>query len=88
MPASPSTVRRSICCGGTFLDGNVRGEPVEEVAEALSRRKVPFLFVSGYGRANLPRAFDWVAVLEKPFLDRDLLAAAARLAPCSNSSAA
>jgi PAS domain S-box-containing protein len=71
----------SVPLDGAFLDGNLRGEPVGEVAEALARRKVPFLFVSGYDRANLPSAFGSVAVLQKPFLHHDLLDAAAQLFP-------
>lgn len=77
----------SVPLDGAFLDGNLRGEPVGEVAEALARRKVPFLFVSGYDRANLPSAFRSVAVLQKPFLHHDLLDAAARLFPRSRGVA-
>jgi hypothetical protein len=34
-----------------------RGRPVDEIAAARTRRNVPFAFVTGYGRANLPRRF-------------------------------
>jgi len=64
---------------GALLDGNLRGQPVDEVAAALTRRNVPFLFVSGYGRESLPRGFGNVAVLSKPFDSRQLVEAATRL---------
>jgi two-component sensor histidine kinase len=62
-----------------LLDGNLQGTPVDEIAAALSRRKIPFLFVTGYGRENLPIDFRDVAVLAKPFSQAQLLQAAARL---------
>jgi len=62
-----------------LLDGNLRGEPVDELAAALTRRKVPFLFVTGYGSASLPRAFRKSALLAKPFSQQQLPEAAARL---------
>jgi hypothetical protein len=34
---------------GALLDGNLRGQKVDEIAAALTRRNIPFLFVSGYG---------------------------------------
>jgi PAS domain S-box-containing protein len=64
---------------GALLDGNLRGQKVDEVAAALTRRNIPFLFVSGYGRESLPRAFRNAAVLSKPFSPEGLVEAAARL---------
>jgi CheY-like chemotaxis protein len=62
-----------------LLDGNLHGRPVDEVAAALTRRKVPFLFVTGYGRESLPRAFGHAPVLSKPFSQQQLIEAAGRL---------
>jgi PAS domain S-box-containing protein len=62
-----------------LLDGNLRGQKVDEIAAALTRRNIPFLFVSGYGRESLPRAFRNAAVLSKPFSPEALVEAAARL---------
>ena len=45
----------------------------------LTRRNIPFAFVSGYGRESLPRAFRNAAVLSKPFSPEGLLEAATRL---------
>jgi CheY-like chemotaxis protein len=61
------------------LDGNLRGRGVDDIAAALTRHKVPFLFVTGYGRESLPRAFGKAAMLSKPFSQQQLLEAARRL---------
>ena len=50
-----------------LLDGNLRGEPVDEVARQLAAREIPFCFVSGYGREHLPRGYDMAPLIEKPF---------------------
>jgi PAS domain S-box-containing protein len=62
-----------------LLDGNLHGSPVDEIAAALTRRKVPFLFVTGYGRESLPRTFSHAAILAKPFSQQQLIDAASRL---------
>jgi PAS domain S-box-containing protein len=62
-----------------LLDGNLHGRPVGEIAAALTRRKVPFVFVTGYGREGLPQAFKQVSVLAKPFSPQQLIEAAAGL---------
>jgi len=72
-------ILESVPLDGALLDGNLRGEPVDEVGVALTRRNVPFLFVSGYGRESLPRGFGNVLVLGKPFNARQLVDAAAQL---------
>jgi len=58
-----------------ILDGNLHGKPVDSVAAALTRRRVPFIFVSGYGREGLPAAFQGVDVVAKPFKPEQLVAA-------------
>lgn len=50
-----------------LLDGNLRGEAVDDVARLLSRRDIPFCFVSGYGREHLPQDFANAPLIEKPF---------------------
>jgi len=40
---------------------------------------VPFLFLSGYGRESLPQAFRHTSLLSKPFSQRQLVDACARL---------
>jgi len=58
-------------CDAAVLDVNLAGERIYPVADILSRRKIPFVFVTGYGvlpgeYANRPR-------LCKPFKMADLL---------------
>lgn len=62
-----------------LLDGNLQGAMVDDIARALERRAVPFLFVSGYTREHLPPAFAAVAIVNKPFEAGPLIQAAAGL---------
>ena len=62
-----------------LLDGNLRGRPVDDIAAALTRRNIPFAFVTGYGSQSLPRAFRNAALLSKPFSRQQLLETAVRL---------
>ena len=64
---------------GVLLDANLKGRPVDDIAAALTRRKVPFVFVTGYGRESLPRAFATAPLLAKPFSQAQLLEAATQL---------
>jgi DNA-binding response OmpR family regulator len=62
---------------GTFdaavLDVNLGGDRVYPVADALSRRNVPFVFVTGYGTSGLPGEYAERPRLCKPFKMADLL---------------
>ncbi|HEY2754546.1 MAG TPA: response regulator [Pseudolabrys sp.] len=49
-----------------ILDLNLGGEPVYPVAAALAERKVPFAFVTGYGRESIDGQFNGVPILQKP----------------------
>jgi CheY-like chemotaxis protein len=62
-----------------LLDGNLHGQPVDEIAAALRRRQIPFVFITGYGRDGLPKGFRSAAVLAKPFRPQQLIEAAAGL---------
>jgi CheY-like chemotaxis protein len=62
-----------------LLDGNLHGRSVDDIAAALTRRKIPFVFVTGYGHDSLPRSFGHAAVLAKPFSREQLLDTARRL---------
>lgn len=50
-----------------LLDGNLKGQPVDDVAHRLRRDGVPFCFVSGYGREHLPPGFGDAPLIQKPF---------------------
>ncbi|MBR0800841.1 response regulator [Bradyrhizobium jicamae] len=62
-----------------LVDANLRGQQVDEVAAALTRKKVPFAFVTGYGREALPSSFARAKVLKKPFTEQQLLQLTAEL---------
>ncbi|MGB6968829.1 MAG: response regulator [Methyloceanibacter sp.] len=62
---------------GALLDANLGGETVGRVADALFLRKVPFAFVSGYGREQLPPQHKRAPLISKPFTGADLLAVVA-----------
>ncbi|PPZ19687.1 hypothetical protein C5P36_27400, partial [Escherichia coli] len=51
---------------GAVLDINLGCETVFPVAEALERRRVPFLFATGYDAADVPRPWCRVPRVEKP----------------------
>jgi PAS domain S-box-containing protein len=48
------------------LDVNLHGEMVYPVADALTARSVPFVFVTGYGAEGIDARFANVPVLQKP----------------------
>ncbi|MCW2317303.1 CheY chemotaxis protein or a CheY-like REC (receiver) domain [Rhodoblastus acidophilus] len=58
---------------GALLDVNIDGGRIDDVAEILAQRRVPFVFVTAYGRDNLPPAHREAAVVDKPFKDEDLI---------------
>jgi CheY-like chemotaxis protein len=60
---------------GALLDAHLAGEPVSRVADALQARGIPFAFVSGYGRDQLPAAHRGAPLVKKPFTGKDLLVA-------------
>jgi CheY-like chemotaxis protein len=63
---------------GALLDANLGGEQVGKVADALFARRVPFAFVSGYGREQLPPQHRNAPLIGKPFTSEALLGMVAR----------
>jgi DNA-binding response OmpR family regulator len=61
------------------LDVNLGGDRIDPVADALSRRSVPFAFVTGYGTGALPREFADRPRLCKPFKMAELIGLLANL---------
>jgi CheY-like chemotaxis protein len=51
-----------------IFDINVGGCNISPVAEIVSARGLPFIFVSGYGPEGRPASFKDKPVLRKPFL--------------------
>jgi DNA-binding response OmpR family regulator len=61
------------------LDVNLAGARIEPVAEALSRRHVPFVFVTGYAIGALPHEYAERPRICKPFKMAELLGALSSL---------
>ena len=51
---------------GAILDVNLCGESVFPAADALTARKVPFLFATGYDQSVMPSRFADTVLCEKP----------------------
>jgi DNA-binding response OmpR family regulator len=49
------------------LDINMAGQMAFPVADELKRRGLPYLFLSGYGRAKLPEEHQAASCLPKPY---------------------
>lgn len=60
---------------GALLDINLRGEPAYAVADDLIARGLPFVFTTGYGAQIIPKGYQHVPVLQKPFDPNEILTA-------------
>jgi CheY-like chemotaxis protein len=56
-----------------LLDVNIGGLKVYPVANALMARRIPFLFLSGYGESAVPKDRPEWRVCSKPFREGDLI---------------
>lgn len=54
------------------LDVNLNGTMSNPVAEILSRRNIPFIFATGYGKSGPHEVFTDAPAIQKPFAERDL----------------
>jgi len=83
---SAGTVRdaKNLCaeavCDAALIDVNLAGQPVDELAATLTKRNIPFAFVTGYGREALPQGFRDTLVVGKPFDETALIATVELLA--------
>jgi len=66
-----------------ILDVNLQGQRVDDLALELTRRNVPFAFISGYGRDGLPPAFGQALLISKPFNSAQILDVVAQLTETS-----
>lgn len=57
-----------------LLDVNLGGRKVDELAAALTRLGIPFAFLTGYERKDLPQAFRQAPMLAKPFSRAEVIA--------------
>jgi CheY-like chemotaxis protein len=51
---------------GAILDLNLGGEHTYPIADALTARGVPFVFITGYDRDTIDRRYGGIPVLQKP----------------------
>ena len=70
-----------------LLGANLHGRPVDGIAATLTRHRMPFIFITGYGRENLPLSFRQAQTLDKPVSERQLLEAITKLLSTSGSVA-
>ncbi|MDI9847672.1 response regulator [Rhodoblastus sp. 17X3] len=64
---------------GALLDVNLDDGRIDEVADILTGRHIPFMFVTACARDNLPAAYRQSVVVPKPFTDMDLIREVRRL---------
>lgn len=57
------------------VDINLGQGPTFAVATELAKRRIPFVFATGYDRGAIPPEFESRTRLEKPFKSKDLVAA-------------
>ena len=62
-----------------LLDINLQGDMVFPVADALARRSVPFMFLTGYEESVIPTRYDDVPRCKKPFNYAAVMVALSRL---------
>ncbi len=91
-PASSAEEALELIAGSppdaALIDANLSGEPIDAVAQALSELGIPFAYVTGYDRENLPPDHP-APIVSKPFDADQLLAAARRLlAPARETDSA
>jgi len=73
-------IARDEAIDGALLDVNLGGARIDDVVDILTRRNVPFFFVTAYGRDNLPPGHQQAVVVYKPFNDTVLLREVRQLA--------
>jgi DNA-binding NtrC family response regulator len=64
--AARALIEDEIEIDAALLDVNLGGTMVFDVADALTKRNVPFAFATGYDRGSIPERFSDVPRLEKP----------------------
>jgi signal transduction histidine kinase/DNA-binding response OmpR family regulator len=70
-----------------LLDANLQGRSVNEIAAKLTRQRMPFIFITGYGRDSLPLSFRQAPALDKPVGEQQLIEAISTLVSATESVA-
>jgi CheY-like chemotaxis protein len=65
---------QSLAIDFAVLDVNLNGKQSFPIADALTRRGIPFAFATGYGAKVLSGPYATVPTLQKPFQIEDLAA--------------
>ena len=68
-------IAQTQACDAALLDANLAGEPADELAALLTRKGIPFAFITGYGAQALPEAFRKAPLINKPFRREEIAAA-------------
>jgi len=63
-----------------IIDINLKGERTFPVAEIVQSRNLPLIFSTGYADEAIDQRFSAIPVLQKPFDDRSLAGALAKVA--------
>ena len=74
-------------CDVAVLDVNLAGQRIYPVADILSGRNVPFVFVTGYANGVLPEEYAERPRVSKPFKMADLLTVLSSLVKPPNPAA-
>ena len=69
-PAVDAATREQL--HGAFLDVQLEGETIEEVAELLVARGVPVLLATGYEKAQLAPSLQHLPRVRKPYNEKEL----------------
>jgi PAS domain S-box-containing protein len=69
-----------------LLDINLTEERTDELAATLLRRKVPFAFLTGYGRETLPPTLQTAVLIAKPFRPEEVIATLGELVGSASST--
>jgi len=68
-----------------LLDANLSGDRVDELAAELTRKGIPFAFLTGYEREALPEAFRQAPMVGKPFTQQAAIDIIERLADAGST---
>jgi two-component SAPR family response regulator len=49
-----------------IIDVNLGGEFVYPVADVLAARRIPFVFITGYGVESIDNRFGYIPIIKKP----------------------
>lgn len=67
-----------------ILDVNVRGETIYPIADMLTERGIPFVFVTGYSAESIDPRFNHIPILQKPIEPQKIWAALAKTSKSAN----